>query len=317
MKTVFSTEKFDVSLRFAKWQEAICEHYLTVDVSSQRPEEYYGFIKESVLGPLVITDLYLSNQEIVRNQQHIAYQDKTCFFIMFPSKGSFLIEQAGEKQLSTPGTAVLFDSAKPYRFCCHDYCQSMCIEVPTSILAAKYPINKISKPLALDFTEGLGWALLVFCNSIAVGSESYGSDMATKVADEITDLLVLYIDAESKRKPSSKSLSTEFRLQAIKSFIESHLNDPELSPISIAKNNGISLRYLHHLFKRSNSTVSEWVREKRLEKSRQKLTSKKFKDESITDIALSLGFNSSSHFTKTFKQKFGLTPRSTRKMLAG
>lgn len=319
MQRVFSTEKFDLTKRFAKWQEAICEHYLKVDVSSQKPEEYYGFIDKFDLGPAAITDVFLSNQQdIVRSHRHIAGLDKECFYVMFPSKGSLLVEQSGEQQISTPGTAVLFDSVKPYRLRCQgDSCQSMYIEVPRSILIDKYQVDNITKPLPLDFSDGLGWAFLVFCKLIAAGSESYKADMASKVANEIAELLALLIEMEGKRKPSHKNLSAKFRLQSIKFFIECRLDDPKLSPLSIAKNNGISLRYLHYLFKSNESSVSEWVREKRLEKSFQKLTSEKYKEESITDIAFSLGFNSSSHFSRLFKQKFGMPPRNTRKIIEG
>jgi len=98
----------------------------------------------------------------------------------------------------------------------------------------------------------------------------------------------------------------------LKSYIESRLGDPDLSPEVIAKDNGISVRYLHYLFKGTGKSVSEWVRERRLEKCHQKLTSTKFDDDSITHIALSLGFNSSSHFARLFKQKFGMPPRHIR-----
>jgi AraC-like DNA-binding protein len=315
METVFSTDNFETTKRFAEWREAICEHYLKVDVSSQDPANYNGFIDKSVVGPVALTDVFLSTQEIVRSRQHIAHLDKECIYIMFPSKGSLLVEQSGIQQVSTPGTAVLFDATRPYRLRCRDYCQSMYIEIPRSILIDRCPVDKFSKIRSLDFSDGLGWALVVFCKLIAAASESYENDIATRLASEIADLFSLYIDVESGRKPSRENLSAKFRLQSVKSFIESRLDDPDLSPKTIANNNGISLRYLHYLFKNGDASVSEWVRKKRLEKCRQKLTSEKFRGDSITDIAFSMGFNSSSHFSRLFKQNFGMTPRNARKIV--
>jgi AraC-like DNA-binding protein len=316
MKTVFSTMGLEEKKRFAAWQEAICEYYLKVDVSSPDPENYKGILSKSVLGPVALSDVFLSPQVIVRNRQHIAHLDKDCFYITFPSSGSIVVEQNGERQISTPGTAVLFDTTRPYRLRCRDFHQAMYVEMPRSILIDRCPADKLSKVTALNFADGLGWALSTFCKLIAADVESWNPEVAANVALEVADLLAVYIDSESARKqPVDENLSSKFRLQSLKSYIFSRLDDPDLTPSAIARDNGISLRYLHYLFKINGISVSEWVREQRLKKCQQMLTSDKFKRDSITNIAFSMGFNSSSHFTRLFKQKFGMTPRYARHVI--
>jgi AraC-like DNA-binding protein len=315
MITVFSTEDLKVQKRFIAWQEAICEHYLKVDVSSPDRDNYKGFISKSVLGPVSLTDVSGSAQDVVRNRQHVAHLDKECFYVMFPFNGSVILEQAGKRQVSTPGTAALFDTTQPYRLRLREYLQAMYIEIPRSILIDRCPVDNILKINSLNFADGLGWALAEFCRLIASDAESLGNDIATNVALEVADLLALYINSEIVRKPIGQNLASKIRLHSLKSYIESRLDDPDLSPEIIAKNNGISVRYLHYLFKGTGISVSEWVREQRLKKCRQMLTSTKFGGESITDIALSMGFNSSSYFTHLFKEKFGMTPRYARRIV--
>ena len=313
MKTVFSTKNISKTKCFAAWQEALCEHYLQVDTCSQNPTDYEGFLNKSTVGPAIITDVFLSSQDIFRSRQHIAHLDKDCFYLMFPSMGSLLIEQAGKERVSAPGTAVLFDATEPYHLRCRDYLQSIYVEMPRSMLIERCPVDKLAKVPALNFADGLGWAAVEFCKLLALEAESLGEEVASKVAVEVADILALFIDNEPGHKQASESLSRKFRLQSIKSYIESRLDDPDLSPVTIAKNNRISVRYLHYLFKSTGMSVSEWVREQRLRKCYQKLTSAKFDEESITDIAFSLGFSSSSHFTRLFKQKFGIPPRFARR----
>ena len=207
---------------------------------------------------------------------------------------------------------MLFDAAEPYQLSLRDHLQSMYVEIPRSLLIDRCPIDKLESVPALNFADGLGWAVAEFCKLLGFEADSIGNDVAPKVVTEIADLLALCIDAELKRKHTDESLSNKFRLQSLKSYIASRLGDPDLSPEVIAKDNGISVRLLHYLFKGTDKSVSEWIREQRLEKCRQKLTSTKFDDDSITDIAFSLGFNSSSHFTRLFKQKFGMLPRYIR-----
>ncbi|HMK64627.1 MAG TPA: helix-turn-helix domain-containing protein [Thermodesulfobacteriota bacterium] len=315
MKTVFSTRNFKKTKRFAAWQDALCAHYLRVEASSQDHADYEGFLTKSTLGPTVLTEVFLSAQNIVRSREHIAHQSKDCYYIMFPSTGSLLIEQSGKQQVSTPGTAVLFDTTEPYRLRCRDQIRSIYVEIPRSMLIDRCPIDKLESVPALNFADGLGWAVTEFCKLLSLEADSLSEEVATKVANEMADLLAIYIDAEYNQSPNVESLSAKFRLKALKSYIESKLDDPNLAPGVIAKENRISVRYLHYLFKNSGTSVSEWIREERLKRCHQKLTSTKFEGESITDIAFSLGFNSSSHFTRLFKQKFGMPPRCARQKI--
>jgi hypothetical protein len=124
LKTVFSTKNIEKTKRFAAWQEALCEHYLRVDISSPNPTDYEGFLNKSNLGPAVLSEVFGCSQDVVRNHRHIAGLDKECYYIMFPSRGSLLVEQAGKQRVSTPGTAVLFDATVPYHLRCRDYTQS-------------------------------------------------------------------------------------------------------------------------------------------------------------------------------------------------
>jgi len=315
MKTVFSTQNIETGRRFPAWQEAICEHYLKVDVSSQDPANYAGFIDKSVFDSVILSDVFLSSQDIHRTRQHIAQLDKECIYVMFPSRGSLLVEQLGRQRVSTPGTAVLFDATEPYHLQCKSHCQSMYIEIPRSSLIERCPINKLSRISSMSFADGFGWALVMFCRLIASESDSLKQNTVAGVAHEITDLMALYIDSELDRKPCGEKLASKFRLEHLKRYIDTRLDDPDLTPGVIAKENRISLRYLYYLFKESGTSVSEWIREQRLEKCHQKLTSMRYENDSITNIAFSMGFNSSSHFTRLFKQKYGMPPRSARQLL--
>ena len=54
-------------------------------------------------------------------------------------------------------------------------------------------------------------------------------------------------------------------------------------------------------------TPAKWIREKRLSKARQILQSSQM---SVADVAYSLGFENPTHFSRIFKQQYGLSPSS-------
>ena len=90
------------------------------------------------------------------------------------------------------------------------------------------------------------------------------------------------------------------------------LREPDLSLESIARSNGISLRYLHELFTAMDSSVSDWIWLRRLQQCYALLTHPEHAASSITEIAFSMGFNSSSHFSNRFREQFGLRPSDVR-----
>lgn len=106
--------------------------------------------------------------------------------------------------------------------------------------------------------------------------------------------------------------ASELLLHDIKTYIEDHLGDSDLSPASIAGANHISLRYLHRLFQRDGRTVSAFLREHRLERCRAELSDPALAHRSVCEIARRWGFRDPAVFNRTFKSAYGLAPGAYR-----
>ena len=83
MNLVFDTEGVERGRRYGAWRDAICNHYVQVDVRATRPEDYRGFIREDRLDEVVLTYVLISEQRIRRDANHIARLDKDCFYLQF------------------------------------------------------------------------------------------------------------------------------------------------------------------------------------------------------------------------------------------
>ena len=101
-------------------------------------------------------------------------------------------------------------------------------------------------------------------------------------------------------------------LREIRLHIEDELSNPDLTPGNVARAHGISRRHLDKLFETEPHTVSQFIWERRLLHSRRALAEPQLAHLSITEVAYNWGFSSSSHFSRAFKARFGMTPRQAR-----
>jgi AraC-like DNA-binding protein len=92
--------------------------------------------------------------------------------------------------------------------------------------------------------------------------------------------------------------------QRIKRFIEQNLASSELSPGLICRHVGVSRSQLYRLFAGS-AGVAHYIRSCRLLRARAELLSS---TAGVASVAHSCGFSSHAHFSRVFKQHFGLTP---------
>ncbi|MBI1731974.1 MAG: helix-turn-helix domain-containing protein [Gammaproteobacteria bacterium] len=95
--------------------------------------------------------------------------------------------------------------------------------------------------------------------------------------------------------------------------IETMLGDPNLTLSMVAGAEKVSIRYLQKLFAEAGNTFIHYVRTRRLDRCREDLLSPLHADLSISEICFRWGFNGSAHFSRVFRNEFGISPREYRR----
>jgi AraC-like DNA-binding protein len=151
-----------------------------------------------------------------------------------------------------------------------------------------------------------------FCASIAANADALDEATKAKIGEELIDVLALALECGPEQSTLGERAAREARLLSIKAWIEEHLSDPTLTLEKVARRNQISLRQLHYLFELCDTTPSDWIWRRRLERSHAQLASDQT-GLSVTEIAFRNGFSSSSHFSTLFRRNFGMRPTEARK----
>jgi AraC-like DNA-binding protein len=130
----------------------------------------------------------------------------------------------------------------------------------------------------------------------------YGSNDKSEALCDIID----YIRSVPKKSVKSFPL-----IEKAKSLIEAHIAQ-DFSITALADEMNVSVYYLAHLFKTvTGISIIEYRNELRLTKAKLLLINT---DQSISDIALAVGFGSSAYFTEIFSRSERITPSEYRRI---
>jgi AraC-like DNA-binding protein len=94
--------------------------------------------------------------------------------------------------------------------------------------------------------------------------------------------------------------------------IERDLRDPALNAARVAARLRMSPRQLRAVFAAGNETVSGYILRRRLEECARELADPGRRRTAISAIAASWGFDSAPQFTRSFRERFGMSPRQYR-----
>jgi len=312
MDVVFDTRTLAAGKRRQAWRDAICEIYLQVDCRTDPDVEYAGLVREARLGEVTITDAVISPQTILRGSHHIGRFGKDCYYLGIEHIGAVDIRQSGTSFVLRPGRGSLYYANEPYELCCDVQSRQFWIELPRAAFDRRFESGRPPQLKNFDLTRGLGRIAAEFCGTLAIQSGGLDEASKSKLGEQFMDLIALALSSEPDRQPADERSVQGARLRSVKSYIEANLGDPNLSLTTIARRNGISLRYLHHLFRLEDMSASEWLRLRRLQRCHDLLTAPQQAHQSITEIAYSMGFSSSSHFSNLFRAHFKVRPSDVR-----
>jgi AraC-like DNA-binding protein len=121
------------------------------------------------------------------------------------------------------------------------------------------------------------------------------------------ELILLSFDGSADLTMDTRSVRTSSLARA-KRIIRARLGDCEFCIADVARDCGISLRYLHELFRADGITVSEYLKQQRLQRARHMLENAS-PATTVTEVCLSCGFSNASQFSTAFRQAFSVSPR--------
>lgn len=312
METLFDTRDIPRNQRFAAWKDALCGNYVTVDATLDEPDGYFGYIRYADLGGIQLSETHGAKQSIRRKREHLAHLDKDCFYLQIMPQGAIGLRQRGQEILTHAGKMAFYYASEPYELDCVDVTKGRFLEIPRDALEARLAEGDAGgrdMPLVrgLNTTHGIGKVLQDMCATLVDQVAYMNADQKAALGADLVGMTALALTAQTAGGEDEAPNRRATRLAAIQHVIRENATNPNLSAARIARDQGISLRYLHRLFQDSDTSATDFLWQCRLDLAWARLTGPVAPD-TITDVAYACGFSSSSHFSQMFRRHFGLTP---------
>jgi AraC-like DNA-binding protein len=172
------------------------------------------------------------------------------------------------------------------------------------------------QPAVLSFSSGIIDLQLTNAMNEILNCRYSGGIKKTFLLSKCLEILVLqaesFMHTEKQGHIYPKNKTDLERLDFARTYIIEHVDMPP-SLRELAKLSGLNEYKLKRGFRETyNDTVFGYLTNYRLTTAKKKLESGNL---SIAELAYELGFSSPQHFSKTFKERFGMSPKTIRKYL--
>ncbi|GIK26436.1 MAG: transcriptional regulator [Betaproteobacteria bacterium] len=312
-----STDQVAPQDRIPYWKDIIWRQLgrLRSEARSEGAGDFRGRLLHCDAGDVKLCRLSASSHRVARTPDLIRQDDRGFLKVVFQMEGSTWFEQGGRKTLLNPGEWSIYDTMKAYSVSNNGDVEQLVLLVPREkILAAHLNPDELLVQ-RYDAKAGIGRLAGELLQRAFEEIESCSPESAEAIGEAVAQLLRQSL-MERAGRPTSLTLREALR-DRIRTYILRNLRDPDLSIDRIAAALRCSKRNLHKAFSNDGATLSDTIWRLRLEHCRRDLVSPACAWKSITEIAFSWGFSSATHFSKAFKDAYGLSPKAYRLMGGG
>jgi AraC-like DNA-binding protein len=310
----FSTDSYPAAERHQAWREVMTRLRLPLGEPPEQ-DSFHGEVS-CIVSPLGMDFAVMSASPQVISGRNPNQPAAVWLVVLLDGEASFFDGdttvplEVGDIAYGPTGMNAALRMTTPFRL--------LFISAPRVALD-----HRLIAPLSLRVgrlrgDSGLGH---VFSGLLRATADTLGelrSEQLRPMELALTEFLVANLAAEgSPAAEGGAKAARAAHLHRICQTIETMLAEPDLTLEQVADADGISARSVQKLFAAAGQNFSTYLRTRRLERCRLDLTSPMFASLSISEICFRWGFNGSAHFSRAFKDQYGVSPRDYRRSQAG
>ncbi|VXA86689.1 AraC family transcriptional regulator [Acinetobacter sp. 8I-beige] len=307
MNAYYSTQKQDIGDNFSYWQDVISSIYIPSTNRQLSEQKFDAELSVKAFGASTLSKI---QSDPVEYQCKTAFKEDGQYFLSLSLSTNTFVTQNGITSEQNAGEIVIFDSTQP--FTCHfpEGDDQIVLAIPHELLELHVPAvdRYLSQTLknSSPMTRLLG-SLIQETWNIDEQVMSCENSLLVPILDIVNTAFTTQFN---NNLSLNKSHHDELITRA-KSYLLNNLDNRDLTLEKIAESIHVSSRTLNRIFSKEGTTAMRWLWQQRLKASHTALMKGQFNN--ISDVALTYGFSNPSHFSRVFKDTYGITPNQTLK----
>jgi AraC-like DNA-binding protein len=303
-----NSESFSPGLRITEWRRRIEEIAgMDAEVVAPREPSFRSSIRQRNLGPLTILEFEVEPYQ-VRLAQKLGSAPRESLVLWLSIEGAGWMEQGGVTTKLDPTILCAYGANRPRTFAFTTSSRGVALLLPLNAVRQALQGWELALPLSIDCTRGAGAVLADVVRSVARHADDLGEDTGSGLSDVLVGLLASVVSVLPDTLRMMPSRLELFHKARIKRFVREHLRDPGLDVDMVSRAVGLSTRYIHKLFSSEPEPLMKWVWAERIEGACREIEQTALRRKAISQIGFSWGFSGAAHFSRSFRNRYGVSP---------
>jgi AraC-like DNA-binding protein len=223
-----------------------------------------------------------------------------------------MVVQDGKQAVLHPGEFALYDTSVPYTLVFDGGVDQHYVRIPRDDLALPDAAIRAVCGVALGRDHSVAALASTYFLRLSEDTDLGDGFSAESLAHPSIELVRAVVATELCDPCLSRGALEDTLSLRIVEYLRAHLAEYDLSAARIAAAHNISIRHLYGVLSKAGISLGDWIRAHRLEECRKDLARPGSRNITIASIAQRWGFIDPAHFSRVFREAYGLTPKEWR-----
>ncbi|SDD68461.1 AraC-type DNA-binding protein [Paracoccus isoporae] len=262
-----------------------------------------GSLYSRKIGDLTFNRIEFGNQQFEKSHSR-TLSEEPFFSLSFPESGAAQCQIGDRTVRLLPQNTYLLNNGMSAKLRVEKDYSTFNLKIPVSALEHRLGPNSGILARAVVQPDAIYHMMTRLIFELLQNVDEADDRTVAFMTNQMMETVAFFLTSGDSM--SEDSIAVQAAQARVLAYIDASFRDPELTPQRIAAACRVSRSYLYKIFS-DGPSVMERVRQRRLEAARGMILHLGDR-ESLTRIAMTCGFSSSSEFSRLFKKQFGVAP---------
>jgi AraC-like DNA-binding protein len=296
----------------AFWRETIQQRF-ALDCRIHEESVFQAQARSWDIGSVKLVKMAFNGHLVMSERGMQPRLDSQHVFLKLLVGGRVTLEQGRNRSSTGPGALVAIDPARDFNAAFLDCREIVQFVVPRSELKARGLVAEFDTRVVSSLANPDTAAVWRFLLATAENVENTSDTLRARLAGQIMEWADCLLSAAEPGNPGRTAVVNRAR---VKDYILRRLEDPTLDTREIAAATQLSTRSINRLFEAEETTLMRYLWNCRLARAHVMLQQAPLSRISIETVAWRCGFSDAAHFSRSFKRRYGRSPREFRNTVA-